>query len=293
MHIERILCPIDFSEFSVKAYDYAQSLAKHYQSTLFLQHIAQFVVPDYAYYAAANSIPGIFDMVQDNARIQMRNFAESHTRTGVQPKCIVHDGVVTDSILSFAEAQKVNLIVMGTHGVKGVERVILGSVTEKVLRKSRCPVLVIPKPAHDVIGMESDQDPIQLKKIVFCTDFSDHSYQALEYALSIAVEYGAELALLHVLDDIGSSAHIEDAIATATKQLDKLIPPEAVKAGKIKTMVRIGRAFEQIIQFALEIQADLLIMAVHGRNALDLAVFGSTTYRVIQLGSCPVLAVHV
>ena len=125
------------------------------------------------------------------------------------------------------------------------------------------------------------------------TDFSAPSHRALEYALSAAAEYGAELTLLHVLEDIPSSANIEEAIAIATKELDKMIPPEGVKSAKIKTMVRIGRAYEQIIQLSLEIQADLLIMAVRGRNALDLAVFGSTTYRVIQLGSCPVLAVHV
>jgi len=88
-------------------------------------------------------------------------------------------------------------------------------------------------------------------------------------------------------------ANIKEAIATAARQLDRLIPLERGKAAKIRTMVRIGRAYEQIIQHASEIQADLLIMAVRGRNALDLAAFGSTTYRAIQLGSCSVLAVHV
>jgi nucleotide-binding universal stress UspA family protein len=96
-----------------------------------------------------------------------------------------------------------------------------------------------------------------------------------------------------VLENLPNSANIEEEITTAKKQLDKLIPPEMVKAGKIKTLVRIGKAYEQIIEVALEAQADLVIMAVRGRNAMNLAVFGSTTYRVIQLGPCPVLAVHV
>jgi len=68
--------------------------------------------------------------------------------------------------------------------------------------------------------------------------------------------------------------------------------PSAARAAKIKTAVRVGRAYEQIIQQASATQADLVIMAVQGRNLLDLAVFGSTTYRVIQLASCSVLAVH-
>ena len=131
-----------------------------------------------------------------------------------------------------------------------------------------------------------------MRRIIFCTDFSDPARRALEYALSVAAEYDAEITLLHVLEDVQRLANIEEEIATATKQIDKLIPPEGGKAAKIKTMVRIGRAYEQIIQLASEIQADLLIMAVRGRNAVDLAVFGSTTYRVIQLGPCSVLGVH-
>ena len=293
LRIERILCPVDFSKSSVAAYDHAQSLARHYQAKLSLQHVVDSVLPFYEYYAPANYFDEIFQRIRDDARQQLQNFAKSHTRNGVQPECLVHEGAVTDSILSFAEAQKVDLIVMGTHGLKGVDRAILGSVADKVLRKAHCPVLVIPKPGPHVVASEGAQDSVQLRRVIFCTDFSGHSHRALEYALSAAAEYDADLTLLHVLEDIQTLANIQEAIATATKQLDKLIPPEGVKAGKNKTKVRIGRAYEQIIQLALEIQADLLIMAVRGRNALDLALFGSTTYRVIQLGSCPVLAVHV
>jgi nucleotide-binding universal stress UspA family protein len=98
--------------------------------------------------------------------------------------------------------------------------------------------------------------------------------------------------LLHVLEKTPSPAKKEEAIAAATKQLDKLIPLERRAALKIKTAVRIGEPYQQIIQFALEAQIDMVTMGVHGYGALDPAVFGSTTYRVIQLGPCPVLAVH-
>jgi len=83
-----------------------------------------------------------------------------------------------------------------------------------------------------------------------------------------------------------------EAIATAAGQLDKLIPAEERKKLNIKTAVRIGKPYQQIIQFAQEAQIDMVTMGVSGRGALDRAVFGSTTYRVIQLGPCPVLAVH-
>jgi len=75
-------------------------------------------------------------------------------------------------------------------------------------------------------------------------------------------------------------------------KLDKLIPPEKRKTLKTKTEVRIGKPYQQIIQFAMEAEIDTVTMGVRGRGTLDLAVFGSTTYRVIQLGPCPVL-VHV
>jgi nucleotide-binding universal stress UspA family protein len=95
------------------------------------------------------------------------------------------------------------------------------------------------------------------------------------------------------LEEVPSPAKTEAAIARATKQLDKLIPPGGPKKLKIKTAVRIGKPYQQIVQLALEAHIDLVAMGVRGRGALDLAVFGSTTYRVLQLGPCPVLAVRV
>ncbi len=293
LRIERILCPVDFSEPSARAYDSAQSLAQYFHAKLFLQHVVDFVLPSYAYFADAVYITEFIQTIRDGARKQLRDFAKSHTRAGVQPECFVQEGGVADSILSFAAAQKADLIVMGTHGLKGADRAILGSAAEKVLRKACCPVLVSRKPGHTVVVAESAPDSIRLRKVIFCTDFSDPARRALEYACSVAAEYGAEITLLHVLEDVQTLANIQEAIAAATQQLEKLIPPEAGKAAKVRTMVRIGRAYEQIILLAVEIQADLLIMAVRGRNALDLAVFGSTTYRTIQLGSCSVLAVRV
>jgi nucleotide-binding universal stress UspA family protein len=132
-----------------------------------------------------------------------------------------------------------------------------------------------------------------LSRILFCTDFSENSERALKYAISVTSEYDAELTLLHVLEKVPRPARAAQTIAAATEQLEKLIPAEERKTLKIATAVRIGKAYEQIIQFALEWHIDLAIMGVRGRGALDLAVFGSTTHRVMQLGPCPVLATHV
>jgi|SRR5208337_3259493 len=291
--IERILCPIDFSEFSVTAYDYAQSLAWHYEATLFLQHVIESLTPFYPYYAFPDAYNEICRQLRADAEQQLQEFAKKHSWRGIQPRCNVQDGVATDLILRSAEAEAVNLIVMGTHGLRGIDHLTLGSVTEKVLRKAPCPVLAVRKPAHVFAPPGGEPDLVQLYRILYCTDFSDASEQAWDHAVSLAAEYKAELIVLHVLEDLPSSADIESETAKALERLEKRISPEARKNGMTKAVVRIGKAYQQIIELALESRTDLVITGVRGRHALDLAVFGSTTYRVVQLGPCPVLVVHI
>jgi nucleotide-binding universal stress UspA family protein len=292
LKINRILCPIDFSEFSVKAYDYAQSLAWHYKASLLLEHVTESLTPMYPYYAFPNAYIEICQQLRTHAEEQLQEFARTHSRHGVQPECSVHEGAVANVILDLAEAQTVSLIVMGTHGLRGIERAMLGSVTDKVLRKAHCPVLAVRKPAHDLVTQAGVPDVIRLQRILCCTDFSDQSEQALQHAVSLATEYGGELTLIHVLEDLAGSADVENEIAKAVENLEKQLSPETRTNCKVKTLVRIGNPYQQILELALETRTDLVVMGVRGRNALDLAVFGSTTYRVVQLGPCPVLVVH-
>ncbi len=291
--IERILCPIDFSEFSERAYDYAQSLAWHYKATLFLQHVIDSLTPYYPYYAFPDAYQQMCENLRAEAEEQLQEFAKTHSWRGIQPQCYVQDGLVTDLILDFANVQAVHLIVMGTHGLRGIDHVTLGSVTEKVLRKARCPVLAVRKPAHVFTPPGGEPDLVQLHRILYCTDFSKNSELAFDQAVSLASEYHAELTLLHVMEETAGEVDIEKVIAKVLERLEEQIPLEARLNGKVKAAVRIGQAYQQIIEFAMESQTDLIIMGVRGRHALDLAVFGSTTSRVVQLGPCPVLVVHI
>ena len=293
LRIQRILCPVDFSVFSARAYDYARSLAQHYQAKLFLQHVVEFNLPAYSYYVPGSYIVEHMDDVRKDALLQLQEFAKRPADYGVPPECILHEGAPATTILDFAEAQKVNLIVMGSHGLQGADRIALGSVTEKVLRKASCSVLVIRSPEHDFISPGSGHDPIQLHKLLLCTDFSEYSKAALEHAVSIAAEYHAELSVLHVLEEMPASKDLQSVTQPLLARLDQMIPAEASGRCTIKPMVRIGKPYMEIIQESAETKTDAVIMGVRGRNALDLAVFGSTTHRVIQLGPCPVLAVHV
>jgi nucleotide-binding universal stress UspA family protein len=291
LQIERILCPIDFSEFSIDAYDYAQSLAWHYKATLFLQHVIQTLGLWYPDYAFPQPYIDICGELRADAERQLQHFAKTHSRRGVQARCAVQDGAITDAILSLAKAEAVNLIVMGTHGLRGVDHLMLGSVTEPVLRKAQCPVLAVRKPPHGFVTQAGTPDLIHLERILCCTDSPDDPGAAWNHAVSLAEEYSAQLTLLHVLENISSSSDIEDETAKVLERLGKQTSPFAYK-NVVKPAARIGKPYQQIVELALESKTDLIVMGVRGRNALDLKIFGSTTYRVVQLGSCPVLVVH-
>ena len=293
LEIKLILCPVDFSEFSVRAYRHALSVAKHYRAKLVALHIVElwrypslsFVPPGPAYDETCQAFC-------EKGEQQLRELVRSNTRDAPPTELLVEQGNAADAILSVAARMRADVIVTGTHGRRGYDRMMLGSVAERVMRNAPCPVLVVNKPpdgfsaASNEVGQEH-----RLHRILFCTDFSENSERALNYAISATTEYDAELTLLHVLEE--KPAKADQAIAAAGQQLERLIPVEMRKRLNTRSAVRVGKPYQQIIQFAKEAHADIVAMGVRGRGSLDLAVFGSTTYRVIQLGPCPVLAVHI
>jgi nucleotide-binding universal stress UspA family protein len=293
LQIERILCPMDFSEFSARAYDYAQSLAKHYGARLYVEHVVQPLTITYPYYPFPDAVNDTYWNVSEQAEGQLRELVNSHTPNAIKPELVIERGTVSQAILAFSEKESVDLIVMGTHGRQGLDHLAMGSVAEKVLRKARCPVLAVRRPAHHFVVPGHAQDPVQLRKLLFCTDFSEHSHRALTYAVSLAIEYNAELTLLHVLEHLPGADELEEETGRVIQRLESPFSSEARNRCLIKSVVRVGRPYQEIIQLALETHSDLVIMGVRGRNALDLALFGSTTHRVLQLGSCPVLAVRL
>jgi len=304
LEIKLILCPVDFSEFSIRAHHYALSLAEHYRAQMVVQNVIELSRYPYAEYVASQGDYAEFCRVlHEGGKERLREFVEKQPHDEIQLELVVNEGVAADSILLIAQERKVDLIVMGTHGRRGFDRLVLGSVTDRVMRTAPCPVLAISKPPHVSMAHESAHDSTakgekrrhvhHLSRILFCTDFSENAERALNYAISVTREYNAELTLLHVLEEAPNPVKAKKAIATAAEQLDKLIVSEERESLKVRTVVRIGKPYQQIIQLAVEAQTDTVIMGVSGRGALDRAVFGSTTYRVMQLGPCPVLAVPV
>jgi nucleotide-binding universal stress UspA family protein len=293
LEIKLILCPIDFSAISVRAYRHALSMAEHYQAKLMVLHVVEeWRHPSGDFAGSAADLNEFYRELQETGRWRLQEFVKNHTHEEIQPELVVRKGTAPDLILSSAQARNIDVIVMGTHGHRGLDRLLLGSTTDRVMRTASCPVIVVP-PLDSMAAGDDLHDVRRLKRVLFCADFSENSAWVLDYAISVAAEYDAELTLLHVLEQSSNWDNIEDATTRAIKQLDKLLPPKAKRmTGKIKTAVRVGKPYRELIQYALEERPDLVVMGVRGRGALDLAVFGSTTYRVMQLGYCPVLIVH-
>ena len=290
--IQRILCPIDFSASSALAFDYAQSAAWHYSATVWLQHVVESLRP----YLPYNYFPDAYDEICRTLRAeavkQLQGFAKSRNSRGVPVQCTVQDGNIADLILDVAEDRAVDLIVLGTHGLRGTDHLALGSVTEKVLRKARCLVLAVREAAYG--GSDSTGAPgfVEAHRVICCTDFSETSEQVLDKAISVAATYGAELTLLHVLEGTSRSSDIETETKQVLQRLEQQIPFRGCPNLVIQPAVRIGKPYQQIIELALESQTDVIVMGARGTSAFDLAVFGSVTHRVVQSGPCPVLVVH-
>jgi nucleotide-binding universal stress UspA family protein len=212
----------------------------------------------------------------------------------------VYEGRVVAEILERARAWPADLLVMGTHGRGGFERWVLGSVTEKVLRKAPCPVLTVPPPASGL----HPSGAVLYRAIVCPVDFSDASLAALRHALKLAEESAAEITVLHVIewlveDEPGARIAGFDVPEfrryleqDAREKLKGTVPEEARDWCRPREEVVGGRPWREILRVADERQADLVVMGVRGRHPVDIALFGSTTHHVVRGARCPVLVVH-
>ncbi len=294
LQIKSIVCPIDFSEFSAKAYDYARSLAGYHGAKLYVLNVQEWneIISQKPYlgWAPGSALPELRDLFLQSAQVRIEQFVEHHMHTGVQPVSIAQYGLPVENILALAEQRAADLIVMGTHGRHGLTRLVMGSVTEEILRNSLCPVLVVRKPSHDFVAPENLGNPITIRHILCCIDFSDLTDEVLRLASSICSQHAANLTLLHVQEDgVGNPC---EQIWEKMRQLETLLKPDQHEKCQIKAIVCPGRASNEIVKLEAETKADLTVMGLRGHRTVSETFLGTTVYQVIEKGSLPVVVVR-
>jgi nucleotide-binding universal stress UspA family protein len=293
--ITRIVCPVDFSEPSRYALEHAAAVARWYDAPIVALHVhtpVRMPVPAFELVGAGG--PEYEEPDLTSLRDAASDFVAAAGLAGVQLRVAVEVGSPEAQIVSVAGSQPGTLIVMGTHGAGGFEHLVLGSVTEKVLRTASCPVMTVPPRARAT-------SQLPFKRIVCPIDFSPASEQALALALSFAKEADAKLTLLHVVEGLSPEeappnsrafyspeyAGFRDRDALAS--LRKMIPDAAAEWCFPDAKVVHGKPAREILEFAGREKMDLIVMGVDGRSVFDQIVFGSTTNQVIRESTCPVV----
>ena len=309
--LRHILCPVDFSVFSQRALQHAVRLARWFESPLTVLYV--YPVPVTPPPVLFDGVPGPFagepypaptvsaDRVHEDMLLELTTFAASVDTSGVRLKVHARAGNVVRGILDEAAGENTDLIVIGTLGHSGFDRWVLGSVTEKILRKAPCAVLTVPPP----VG-EPGADTVAMFKRILCPiDFSESSLKAFEYALALAKEADADLLLMHVIEGLGDPPHwqqptdpavleyVRISKENALARLRQIVPADAQTWCRPHQILAIGKPHAQIQRVVQEENVHLIVMGVHGRNPIDRLFFGSTTHHLVRASTCPVLTLKM
>ncbi len=285
--VEKILLSTDGSEYSEGAIREAIRLAKKCSSRLSVLSVVE-TNPELETIA-----PQVSEKAGKKARAHLDAVQARAKKDGVDCECLIREG--EDSyryIVEEAAKNKSTMIVMGRRGRTGMKRLVMGSVTARVIGHAPCTVLVVPKSAE-----------FQCKHILVATDGSKYGAAAAAEAIGMAKQLGSRLTALAVVHsesmspmDIVSSQMQRDLIAEKEmKEADKNVKnvKDAADAAGIRaeSLILGGKPSEAIIQTAKDKQADLIVLGSHGKTGVEKLLMGSVAERVIVLSSCPVMVV--
>ncbi len=291
-----VLCPIDFSDTSRRALRHATVLAAWYGARVTVLHV---MPPEGEIPMAAGLGEGpVVLPVPDHAAVA-DHLARDAAAAGADParlSCEVASGQPHRVVLDRIAALGADLLVLGTHGRSGFERLFLGSVTEKLLRTSPCPVLTVPPGAHDPAAV------VAFRQVLCPIDFSPSSVRAFTLAVDLARQSGGAVTALHAIEyvDPREPCEHEDPqvrasrarlIAHFRERLHQHVAAEA-GAGAVHEVLTVNRAYREILDRAAALPADLIVMGAQGHGGLELMFYGSTTQHVVRRATCPVLTVR-
>ncbi len=282
IHIKKVMVPVDFSEASKKGVNYGLSLALEFEARLVLANIVPYDSLAYL-----------------TAKAHLLDLIPAELRERLDFELIVKSGDVRQELLGIVEEKEIDLVVMGSRGRSHVQRLLLGSVTERMLRKLHVPILTVShlEPEREL----HEPGPVPLKKLLYATDLADGSEAGLEFSIRLARGLNAHLTVVHVVQPLDAAVYgIEtagylpgyatEARAQASERLNRLVGLVSDGSVPITTVLADGVAYERIHALAAGQNADLVVINLQGKGRLDRALLGTTAERVIRTATVPVLA---
>lgn len=293
MQFRSVLCATDFSEHSNQTIPYGVAIAREFGARLYVCHVIDL---------SAVTIYGEFqlDPVGQQERIRKEAREQLSRMPGLQAvdwEPLIRVGQPAAEIARVVEEKGVDLVITSTRGRSGLKRLILGSVTHRLMRTLTCPLLAVQ--GLEEAFADAGGGGVRLKRILVGSDFSADSVLALNYGLSLAQEFEAELHLVHVMEPptypefLTPDEQGQEMVRTEVlkEKLGALVPEEARLWCSPKTTVLRGQSYEELVAYAMTQSMDMIVVGVRGHGLVKSLLMGSTTDRVVERSPCPVLTV--
>jgi len=299
--LKNVLFATDFSPCSQAALPHLRAIAECYGSTIHAVHV---LAPE-PMLSVPLDMPRELDAEQDVAQVAMETFLAGKPFGDVAYTATVMRGPLWEVLAAFIEEKRIDLVALGTHGRRGLKKLVLGSVAEQIFRLARCPVLTV-NPHTVTEGIAN----ARIATILFATDFSSGSQRALPYAESLVRANSARLILLHAVTpvvrvmsaDFGAgqptmelSRELSDeAMAAAREQMAVMSSCQEIRELAPEIIVEGGEAADTILSIAKNKQADLIVMGAHRTSGslITSHLPWATASAVVCEAHCPVLTVR-
>jgi nucleotide-binding universal stress UspA family protein len=280
LRFRNIAVATDFTSSSLKALRVAIATARRFAAKVHLVHVAAPVV-----YAGDLSLaPVTMGRAVDLAKASMQEWAEHPLLAGIKHREAVLEGAVAEEVQRYVEKNHIDLVVVGTAGRKGLEKLFMGSAAENIVRHVSCPVLIA--------GPHVASVPVQYRSILLATSLKPSSLRGAQYAVSLAEEMDAHLTLLHVEPMKDRERFDERGRNAIYKQLRALLPLDSECWCRPKVRFELGDPTAQILASAEQDEANLIVMSSHEDPLFADHAPWSVLAKVVRDAKCPVLAVR-
>lgn len=279
---KNILFATDFSSTTELALPYAVEIARRSGGTIHAVHVVQ---PDVYPLVPPSAWCKIAEQEQE-FRKEKKNQLEKELQ-GLPHEFLFPVGDVWQNLADIIEGRDIDLLILGTHGRTGIEKVLMGSVAEKIFRQATCPVLTVG-PA--VASKASHAAAAPLNRILYATDFTPESLAASPYAVCLAKEYRAELILMHSIQN-PEPGQVDSAYYT----LRDVVPDGSDLESEPRCIVERGAPEDTILRAAAWHDADVIVLGVRSAQGHPAAITHfshSIAYKVVTEAACPVLTVR-